>query len=83
MTVCQEWRDSFEVFRDDIIEDIGYNPDTKKLSLFIIRGTEFKKGNVQWVSVINKRTALTSEENYGDRILLDTNPATKKTGLDL
>ena len=83
MVICREWRKSFEVFAHDIIEEIGYCPDPKHCSLFVKEGTEFRRGNVEWVNIIHKQSALTHENNYGTRLTLDAYPAHKKIEIEL
>ncbi len=83
MFVCDEWRNSFERFRDDIVKDIGYCPETRHTTLFVKKGCEFKQGNVEWVSIKSRKHALTADGQYGARLVLDTNTKRERTRIEL
>jgi hypothetical protein len=83
MFVCDEWRNSFERFRDDIVNDIGYCPESRFTTLFVKRGREFKQGNVEWVSIKSRKCALTADGQYGARLVLDTDTKRERTRIEL
>jgi hypothetical protein len=81
--MSDEWLNNFGLFHTEVKEQIGYCPDNRKTSLFVKRGVTFKSGNVEWVSVNSRRMALTSEDQYGTRLLLDGQTKRERTGIEV
>jgi hypothetical protein len=83
MRMSDEWINDFGLFHKEVKEQVGYCPDNRKTSLFVKRGVTFKSGNVEWVSVNSRRMALTSEDQYGTRLLLDGQTKRERTGIEV
>jgi hypothetical protein len=83
--VQQSWKDSFEVFRSDVIREIGEPPSAKAIFGRIDVNLGYQTGNIRWASRTdqnrNRRPVLMSMEKANEvRAVYDT-ATSRKSGI--